>query len=73
MIIKGIAIFYLNLRILRIEQADSRLRRACPPPDTGRGWGPQDTSSAQRDEVDCGRGRSERSERSLSEVCCLPD
>ena len=40
MIIKGIAIFYLNLRILRIEQADSRLRRACPPPDTGRGVGP---------------------------------
>ena len=37
---------------------------ACPPPDTGRGRGPQDTSSAKRDEVDCGRGRSERSERS---------
>ena len=40
------------------------IAEACPPPDTGRGRGPQDTSSAKRDEVDCGRGRSERSERS---------
>ena len=40
------------------------IAEACPPPDTGRGWGPQDTSSAKRDEVDCGRGRSKRSERS---------
>ncbi len=28
---------------------------ACPSADTSSGRGPQDTSSAQRDEVDCGK------------------
>ena len=40
-------------------------RRTCPPPDTGRGMGPARYElSRSDDEGDCGRGRSERSERS---------
>ena len=39
--------------------------RTCPPPDTGRGTGPARYElSRSDDEGDCGRGRSERSERS---------
>ena len=39
--------------------------RTCPPPDTGRGMGPARYElSRSDDEGDCGRGRSERSERS---------
>ena len=39
--------------------------RTCPPPDTGRGKGPARYElSRSDDEGDCGRGRSERSERS---------
>ena len=39
--------------------------RTCPPTDTGRGMGPARYElSRSDDEGDCGRGRSERSERS---------
>lgn len=40
-------------------EAGTSFLQTCPPPGTGRGRGPQDTSSAQQDAGDCGRGRSE--------------
>ena len=48
------------------------IAEACPPPDTGRGRGPQDTSSAKRDEVDCGGGAGVSEANGVLRNACHP-
>ena len=56
--------FYLRPVPIAERPVRHRFRRACPPPDTGRGRGPQDTSSAKSGPRESSLLRGDAAERS---------